>query len=621
MEGQDDFVDPLMVPDLCLNDTEQAPGSLVSSIVELRAWIERRTASIRPEDIRAIWDELFQAVNDTPDQKGRLGLSQIQMEILWAKLNCSEDFSTIVGNTNAAVTEIINRQSIEKEGKKWISGNTALVHCLTRTIQGKRWTPGMAGGRDGDLSVIDSRLFRENIRTAMQEINCLTTFDGISLAFELQKRRYKSALTLLIVMRSLIYTRHLYWPEEVPTGDWLRHFCHAQGIGICAPQELELVRRIHCSSDAVANFFVDVGRELSNIDPRLLLNMDETSLSGARRFDVLKVPLDDELYSLPLIVQQGKLPHLTGCITVSAAGKLFKPMIIVPNLKQLKSLQMFTDEASFASSVTGWINSDLFLIWARDIVAQISWYRQQELPPELRHNWIVIVVDGHMSRFNLEACRLLNCAHIALLLLPPHTTHVLQPIDVGLTAPTKSYFKQKLGNLFKASPDLDASGHEQTAPLRKYSADELRYMMVAAFLHGIQAGCTCINIRAAWEKSGLYPFCPERALKSQFIAHSELMERILGSVKAPRINIHPFVETNHRVLSSDEGLAAFAEHVLHRPPTPEELTMDGSKWQEISEKGRVTRGSHNVSLTGMRRMLIGSDDPALGGMHIIHDHN
>jgi hypothetical protein len=423
MENQDMDVDPHVVPELPQNDPGPLPGYIVGGIADLHGWIQHRTSSVAPEDIRALWNELIEAVNDVPDQKGQFGLSQIQMEVLWVKLNCSEDFSNIEGHTNKEVIDIMKARG------KPISCNTALVHCLMRTIQGRRWTPGMEGGSDSELSVIDTRLFQENITIAMQDINCLTTFQGADLAFELQKRRYKNALTLLIVMRSLHYIRYLYWPQEAPTHDWLSHFCRNNNISVCTPQELELVRRVNCTSGVVIEFFTDVEGILKDIDPRLLLNMDETSLSAAKKFKVLKVPLAGLHYSLPLIVQEGKLPHLTGCITVSAAGKLFQPLIIVPNLKQLKSLSEFTGQASFASSVSGWMNSELFLIWARDIVAQISWYRQQELPPELRQSWIVIVLDGHISRFNFEACRLLNWARLAVLLLPPHTTHVLQAIE------------------------------------------------------------------------------------------------------------------------------------------------------------------------------------------------
>jgi hypothetical protein len=344
--------------------------------------------------------------------------------------------------------------------------------------------------------------------------------------------------------------------------------------------------------------------------------MDETSLSGAKKFKVLKVPLEGLHYSLPLIVQEGKLPHLTGCITVSAAGKLFKPMVILPNLKKLKGLSKFTDHASFASSSTGWMTTELFTIWARDIVAQISWYRQQDLPAELRQEWIVIVLDGHVSRFNFQACHLLNWARIGVLLLPPHSTHVTQPVDVGLTAPVKTAFKSKLTDSLRGSIVLDLSGHDARQPLKKNCADELRCKLVAAFLHGIQAGCTVPNIRSAWEKSGLCPFCPERALNSQFVVRTEVLQSLLAGNQTIHQNVHPLARLNHGDLSTDVGLVALGTQLLGHPPTEQELKMDDVKWQAIVEKGRITRGKQNVSLTGMRSMVVSLAGEATGTVHI-----
>jgi hypothetical protein len=351
--------------------------------------------------------------------------------------------------------------------------------------------------------------------------------------------------------------------------------------------------------------------------------MDETSLSAAKHFKVLKVKLPNVSALLPLTIEQGKLPHLTGCLTVSAAGKLFKPMIILPNLKHLKSLTKFTGDVSFASSVSGWMNSELFLIWARDIVAQISWYRQMELPADLRHHWIVIALDGHISRFNFEAQLLLNWAHIAVLLLPPHSTHVVQPVDVGLTSVVKTAYKQKLTSLLKGEKHdvLDLDGHIIQESVEQVCLDGIRVTMVDSFIHASSAGCTPTNIRAAFAKSGLCPYDPERALKSHFIAHSNAEQLLFGRIPKETKNIHPFVEANHRMISSDAGLKAFAEHILQHAPSEEDLTLSPELMQSIMERGSVTKGNHNVSLTGMPSMIVSLNGSGDGGLRIIGDHN
>lgn len=57
--------------------------------------------------------------------------------------------------------------------------------------------------------------------------------------------------------------------------------------------------------------------------------MDETSLSPKKRLKAIS-----KNHQLPLLVEQPKIQHITGCVTVSASGHYFTPVIIVPNKKK-----------------------------------------------------------------------------------------------------------------------------------------------------------------------------------------------------------------------------------------------------------------------------------------------
>ena len=57
---------------------------------------------------------------------------------------------------------------------------------------------------------------------------------------------------------------------------------------------------------------------------------------------------------------------------------------------------------------------------------------QSTFIPALPNAWLVLLIlDGHKSylTFQLRVVAIDNSVH--LLKLPPHTTHVLQPLDVG----------------------------------------------------------------------------------------------------------------------------------------------------------------------------------------------
>ena len=52
----------------------------------------------------------------------------------------------------------------------------------------------------------------------------------------------------------------------------------------------------------------------------------------------------------------------------------------------------------------------------------------------------LLIIDGHGSHVNLETIDLARDLGIELFCLPPHTTQILQPLDVSLYGPLKTYF-------------------------------------------------------------------------------------------------------------------------------------------------------------------------------------
>ena len=111
--------------------------------------------------------------------------------------------------------------------------------------------------------------------------------------------------------------------------------------------------------------------------------MDETMLTARKRLKVLA-----KKGQLPLVPEQIKLPHMTGCITVSASGYVFKPLIILPNKKTLRTLDNFLNDAHFASSSAGWIIHDIFTYYCLLLICELSCYRLT-LPKDIRNERLI----------------------------------------------------------------------------------------------------------------------------------------------------------------------------------------------------------------------------------------
>jgi hypothetical protein len=451
-----------------------------------------------------------------------------------------------------------------------IKREEALRHAIIRTAYGLYWEPGMTGGQDPYLSRLDRAKFHQNVLEQAGDLNCITRRDALLLACDLLRARRKTAASLL--RTAAIKPPFDIMEVEPPSPEWLNGVARELELKICAPQELEAARRQFCDHAAIRSFFVTFADVIAGRDPRLVFNMDETQLSARKRFRVLTGS-----GHLPLVKAESKLPHITGVCTISAAGTVFRPIIILKRLKSLKSLSSFVHLASFASSESGWITGDLFAMFAIDFCAQLSVYRLT-LPPELANKSVLLILDGHATRGHLLALLIFSLFDVDVLILPGHTTHVPQALDVAINSPLKTEFKRLLRDeVFKVLETLKKGDRSK--------ADMLRCRMVEAFLNAFSLVTTPQNLHSAFEATGFVPFNPNRPHESRFLANgpSRLFEGIVqrpNSVNSQLLTDHEalrsrFFEQTRRVLT-DEDLAGINVDQIWRD------LMNGTL-----EKGRV----------------------------------
>ena len=85
----------------------------------------------------------------------------------------------------------------------------------------------------------------------------------------------------------------------------------------------------------------------------------------------------------------------------------------------------------FECSDSGWSNSELYLKWLNFFVDNI--------PPTRP---ILLIQDGHSSHMSIEAIEYSKVNGIFILCLPSHTSHILQPLDIGVFKSFKTYFSK-----------------------------------------------------------------------------------------------------------------------------------------------------------------------------------
>ena len=90
----------------------------------------------------------------------------------------------------------------------------------------------------------------------------------------------------------------------------------------------------------------------------------------------------------------------------------------------------------FTISHNGWMTEETFLDWMRSqFIACIP----DKCP-------ILLILDGHSSHISYEIHLLAIQHQIHLLKLPPHTTHGLQPLDIGVINHMKRIWQKIVGD-------------------------------------------------------------------------------------------------------------------------------------------------------------------------------
>ena len=108
-----------------------------------------------------------------------------------------------------------------------------------------------------------------------------------------------------------------------------------------------------------------------------------------------------------------------------------------------KNLTEAENDHVFALSPMGWTNQILGVEYLDKVF--IPYIRRRHSPK----TWVLLIVDGHTSHFSTEFIQQCESNFIELFCIPPHTTHILQPMDVGLFAPLQYHYARGIEEFFR----------------------------------------------------------------------------------------------------------------------------------------------------------------------------
>ena len=137
-----------------------------------------------------------------------------------------------------------------------------------------------------------------------------------------------------------------------------------------------------------------------------------------------------------------------------------------------------------AFSEKGWTDNELGLQWLMKIFDPYT--APQAVGKRL------LVLDGHESHCTSQFIDFCYEKGIIPLCLPPHSTHLLQPLDISLFGPLAKAYKKSVENSSRSGGC--------------YSIDKRDFL--EHYLRASSEAITQDNIASSWTAAGLYPFNP-----------------------------------------------------------------------------------------------------------------
>ena len=216
--------------------------------------------------------------------------------------------------------------------------------------------------------------------------------------------------------------------QGVPGDDWWGGFMRRHPALVRRkPQALQMVRAQCSRVEIVNHWFIECLKpaldflKLHN-HPERIFNVDEVGfpLSGRPTSVLVKKGMKSPQSLIP---GSGR-DNITVQVCCSASGDLLPPYVIYTGQRLQYNCTMGGPIGTrFSCSANGWMTASNFIDWPKTIFIP-------SLTPQ--HQPVLLILDGHTSHVSYEVRMLARDNNVHLLKLPPHLTHLLQPLDLAV---------------------------------------------------------------------------------------------------------------------------------------------------------------------------------------------
>ena len=251
-------------------------------------------------------------------------------------------------------------------------------------------------------------------------------------------------------------------------------------------------QRAQCDDPDVINAWFQLVRNTIakyGIEETDIYNFDETGFMMGM-ISTAMVVTSWERRGKPRLAQPGNREWVSVIQGINSQGWAIPPFIIVAGQHHLTNWyedSTLPPDWVIATSHNGWTTNDKGVEWIQHFERHTS--------GRCSGAYRLLVMDGHESHHSTKFELFCKDHNIITLCMPPHSSHILQPLDIGCFGPLKKAYGREIEGLMKS-----------------HITHITKADFLPAFLIAFQAAMTEKNIKGAFKGAGLVPFSPESVL-------------------------------------------------------------------------------------------------------------
>jgi hypothetical protein len=279
-----------------------------------------------------------------------------------------------------------------------------------------------------------------------------------------------------------------------------------------------------------------------------IYNFDETGFQIGVIATAKVVTAADRM-GRPRSTQLDNREWVTVIETINAKGTAIPPLLIFEAIMHQETWYKFLpSEWAITVSENGWTNNEIGLYWLKTIFDK---YTRGRTVGRYR----LLIFDGHGSHVTPEFDKYCTNHSIIVLCMPPHSSHLLQPLDVACF----SVLKRSYGRCV-----------EQLMSLGTNHIDKQDF--VPLYIEARAEALHQKNIQSGFAATGLIPYDPDRVL-------SLLNTKLRTPSPQPQLqdSIAWTTETPHNIIELEYQTKLIKQYLKQRtqsPPSPTEQALN-----------------------------------------------